>query len=221
MATVRVHVGVMAAVSALLEIVRFFDYEIQAHVYQGQTYYIMQPTDLFYNDHYQLWYRMVLMNVMRKVVPLVVATVLTSCLVKKLSKLSRDKMRFFPAHNHPEERTGTKSYGVTRTLILISVLTIVLHTPAAIYPFISVCLGDIPSDPCAHFYHYFTTCAEALAALNSALNFYIYYPSMPTLRAQLSTMISNTLRLRHIVDNNNRVSVVSRKLSVRAIDVAN
>ena len=215
----RIHVTVLVIVSGLLEIVRYFDFEFREYHFRGKTYTIMFPTKLYEDDLYQLLYRNILMTGLRSILPIVLTIVLTTCLVKAVLQLSRQKVQFLPSSQinvHRSSSEASEDSRVTRTLILIAVLMIVLNTPTAIYPILYLTL-DVGADPCSHFYHYFATIAEAMAAMNSAVNFYIYYPTMPTLRAELARISANFRCLCGKI--NNKVHTTARRVSVMVIDI--
>ena len=215
----RIHVTVLVIVSGLLEIVRYFDFEIRDYHFRGKTYTFLFPTELYEDDLYQLLYRNILMTGLRSILPIVLTIILTSCLVRAVVRLSRQKVQFLPSSQinvHHGSSEASEESRVTRTLILLAVLMIVLNTPTAIYPILYLIL-EVDADPCSHFYHYFATIAEAMAAMNSAVNFYIYYPTMPTLRAELARTAANFRRL--CGRTNNKVHTTARRVSVRVIDI--
>ena len=220
MQQVRIHVTVLVVVSGLLEIVRYFDFEFREYHFRGKTYTIMFPTELYEDDLYQLLYRNILMTGLRSVLPIVLTIVLTTCLVRAVIQLSRQKVQFLTSSqinvHHGSSEAATEESRVTRTLILIAVLMIVLNSPTAIYPILYLTL-EVGADPCSHFYHYFATIAEAMAAMNSAVNFYIYYPTMPTLRAELARISANFRCLCGKI--NNKVHTTARRVSVMVIDI--
>ncbi len=203
MRTVRIHVAVLIVLSLLPEIVRFFDYEIREFRYANKTYFFILPTDLYRSRWYQLFYRILLMSVLRKFLPIVLAGVLTVCLLRCVWRLSR-------------AGEAAPAAGVTRSLVTVVAFMVALHVPAAVYPLLLAFL-TVPPDPCSHAYHYFATVAEALAALNSALNFYIYYLAMPTLRAELATIRRSVKCL--CCSSDNKVSAVTAKISVHVIQI--
>ena len=193
----RIHVTVLVVVSGLLEVVRYFDFELREYHYKGNTYTVLFPTELYEDDLYQLLYRNILMTGLRSILPIVLTIILTTCLVRAVLILSRQKVQFLPSSQINVRHGSSEAFEesrVTRTLILIAVLMIVLNTPTAIYPVLYL-----------------------MAAMNSAVNFYIYYPTMPTLRAELARISENCRCLCGKI--NNKVHTTARRVSVRVIDI--
>ncbi len=177
----------MLAVSTVIEIPRFFEYNPKSTVFEGHTYHILIHTELWNSETYQLVYKCIAMTVIRRIVPLIMTTILTILLVQFLLQTRiRQVQPLQEEENSPRQRSTTES--VTRVLIMIATFYIILHLPGSVYPVMRVAM-DISDVPCGDFYWYFAAIADAMSALNSALNFFIFYPGVPAFRAHIKKVL--------------------------------
>ncbi len=190
---VRVQVAVTVLVSLLIEIPRYFEYEVQEIELDGRMYYRLTSTELWESDTYQLVYKTIAMVVLRRLLPMSVTLLLTIGLVRFLHKKKALRRNLMSADRVKAEKSTST---VTTVLIIIAVAFIVCHTPGTIYPILRITI-EIP-ETCDHFFEYFTRIADLLSLLNSALNFFIYYPNIPSFRRKLRKLCSNCFGLNEV-----------------------
>ncbi len=187
MQSVVIQIIIMLTMSTLIEIPRFFEYNPKSTTFEGHEYHILIHTDLWNSDTYQLVYKCIAMTVIRRIVPLIMTFILTVLLVRFLIQTRMTQVhQLREGLNTSPQRNTTES--VTRVLIMIATFYIILHLPGSVYPVMRVTM-DIAEVPCEDFYWYFATIADAMSALNSALNFFIFYPGVPAFRAHIKKVV--------------------------------
>ena len=184
---VKIQLIIVVLISLLIELPRYFEYRIQKVTISDATYYFLDSTELWDNFLYQLLYKTIAMVVFRRIVPISVTLLLTILLVRNLyhRRDIRNKM-FASQRDH-----GKSGNTVTTVLIITAICFIICHTPGAIYPIFRITM-NIPAY-CDHFYTYFSIIADMLSVLNSGLNFFIYYPAIPSFRRRLLALFRSCI----------------------------
>ena len=179
----QIQLSVTIVASVLIDIPRYLEYRFEQITFNGATYYFLSSTDLWDSFLYQLLYKTIAMVVIRRILPISITFVITILLVRYLYHRKDVRRKLFALDSKGIEQSGVS---VTTVLIIIAICFIVCHTPGAIYPILRISM-DIPSN-CDNFYTYFSTIADMLSMLNSALNFFIYYPAIPSFKKKLQKL---------------------------------
>ena len=186
----HLQMGVIVIISILLEIPRYFEYEIRQFSCNGQRYYLAVKTDLWQNDVYFILYRSTFTLIVRRICPLVIISTLTFLMIKHLQKQNhiRKGLLADPTFTNRKRLRPLPSELLTKVLAMIAFVYVLCLFPAAIYPILR---HFIESNSCTSFFNVFAVSMETLGILNSALNFFIYYPNIPLFRECLKEMFSN------------------------------
>ncbi len=167
----------------LFEISRYFEYSVQTfeHEHSGKVYSLRFPvkSDLWNNDIYQLIYKTLFLSLFRIIIPLTITTILTGKLVMSLIQRRKNRITLVAPRQQTSKKRDTKET-MTFVLIFIAIAFIITQLPGAIYPILRIVLEDPTS--CDSFFSYFVYIADTLTILNSALNIFIYYPTIPAFR---------------------------------------
>ena len=177
---VKVQLVLVIAVSILIDIPRYLENRIEEIAINGGTYYFLTSTDLWDNFLYQLLYKTLAMVAIRRILPISVTLIVTIFLVRYLYKRRHIQKKLLASGVKDVDK---KDHSVTSVLIIIAICFIMCHLPGTIYPIFRIAM-DIPAN-CDNFYTYFSTIADMLSMLNSALNFFIYYPTIPSFKKKL------------------------------------
>lgn len=192
---VRIQVTIIVILAILIDIPRYVDLKIIHFEVANKSYVSLMTTQLWSNEVYQILYKNITMVVLRKLLPLIFTAVFTYKLVNALYERNKIRAKLF--HRRENEAVGRQAgpnhgESVTTVLIAIAGTFIVCQAPMAIYPIFRVTLESEIST--CGFFNYFSTIADALAILNSAVNFFIYYPSIPVFRKTMSDLLSRRIR---------------------------
>ena len=206
----QLQMGVIVVISFLLEIPRYFEYEIRQFSCDGQRYYLAVKTDLWENDVYFILYRSTFTLIVRRICPLVITSTLTFLMIKHLQKQNhiRKGLLADPTFTSRKRLRPLPSELLTKVLAMIALAYVLCLFPGAIYPILR---HFIESNSCTSFFNVFAVSTETLSILNSALNFFIYYPNIPLVRECLKEMFSKCKCRR----NRNKVS--PSKTSVKVV----
>ena len=177
---VQIQLSVTVVVSVLIDIPRYFEYRIEEITSNRETYYFLTSTDLWDSFLYQLLYKTVAMVVIRRILPISITLIITILLVRYLYRRKDVRRKLLELDSKGSDQSGVS---VTTVLIIIAICFIVCHTPGTIYPIFRISM-DVLSN-CDNFFNYFSTIADMLSVLNSALNFFIYYPAIPSFKKKL------------------------------------
>ena len=181
---VQIQLAVVIITSLIIELPRYFEYRIEEISINGTTYYFLDSTELWDSFLYQLLYKTIAIVVMRRILPISVTLLLTVLLVRYLYHRIDVRNKMFASKKEGHGQSGNT---VTYVLIIIATCFIICHTPGTIYPIFRI-TKEIPTY-CDHFYTYFSIIADMLSMLNSALNFFIYYPAIPSFRRRLLKLL--------------------------------
>ena len=165
-----VQLGIMLIIAIAMDTPRFFEFRIA--ISNDTDLPIVQATDLWYNELYQLLYKFILVILIKKLLPMIVMAVLTAKIVIALRKARK--------HSREMSRSSTKgirrsSDRMTRVIIVVSVTFILLQLPSAIYPIMREFTEPTMYDDSCGIYEYFSNTADFLALSNSAINFWLYF----------------------------------------------
>ena len=185
----QLQMTVIVVISFLLEIPRYFEYEIRQFSCDGQRYYLAVKTDLWENDVYFILYRSTFTLIVRRICPLVITSTLSFLMIKHLQKQNhvRKSLLADPTFTSRKRLRPLPSELLTKVLAMIAFAYVLCLFPGAIYPMLR---HFIESNSCTSFFNVFAVSTETLAILNSALNFFIYYPNIPLFRECLKEMFS-------------------------------
>ena len=172
----------LVILSISFEVPRYFERELNTVSISNKWIAIdltySSYTDLWDNNTYKIIYRTIAMPLLRLILPLVITSVLTSKLVILLMKQRKKRVILVGARN-AQKQNETRNTRITFVLVFIAVFFIFTSITACIYPM----LDD--SELCCSFFNYFATIANMLKVLNSAVNFLIYYTTVPAVRRLL------------------------------------
>ena len=182
----RIHVALVLIISFILEIPRYFELQISELTCNGNRFLIPITTDLVYNQVYHILYRSIFTVIVRRILPLVITSILTFCMVKYLREQNQRRKRLLASHTstNGEIMPASNEY-LTKVLAWIVVAYIICLLPGAIYPILR---NVVSTSSCTSFFNVFGIIADTLSILNSALNFFIYYPNIPLFRECLKKM---------------------------------
>ena len=202
--------GVIVVTSFLLEIPRYFEYEIREFSCDGHRYFVSVKTDLWQNDVYFILYRSTFTLIVRRICPLVITSTLTCLMIKHLQKQNHIRRGLLADPTLTSRKTlkPLPSELLTKVLALIALTYVLCLFPGAIYPILRHFIEEVS---CTSFFNVFAVSTETLALLNSALNFFIYYPNIPLFRECLKEMFSRCKCSR------NRNKVYPSKSSVKVV----
>ena len=208
----QLQMGVMVVVSFLLEIPRYFEYEIREFSCDEQRLFVPVKTDLWQNDVYFILYRSTFTLIVRKICPLVITSTLTFLMIKHLQKQNhiRKGLLADPTLTSRNTPRPLPSEQLTKVLAMITIAYVLCLFPWAIYPILR---HYIEMESCTSFFNVFAVSTETLAILNSALNFFIYYPNIPLFRECLKEMFSKC----KFRSRRNQTKVYPSKTSVKVV----
>ena len=197
------------AISLVLEIPRYLEYQIMELPCEGESFLFAVRNPLTHNHLYYSMYRSTLVPLIRKIVPLIVTSGLTICMIRHLRKQNVIR-KLLLLDNAPvaRELQPLTNRGLMRVLGMIAIVYMVCLLPGAIYP---IFRHLVPTGSCTGFFNIFVMSADTLSILNSALNFFIYYPNIPLFRECLKEMFSKCKCRR------SRNKVYSSKTSVNVL----
>ena len=204
----QLQMGVIVVISFLLEIPRYFEYEIRELSCEGQRLFLPVKTDLWQNDVYFILYRSTFTLIVRSICPLVITSTLTFLMIKRLQKQNHIRKGLLADPTLTNRRNTLRPLQLTKVLAMIAFAYVLCLSPAAIYPILR---HFMETKSCTSFYNVFAVSTETLAILNSALNFFIYYPNIPLFRECLKEMFSKCECRR------NRTRVYPSKTSVKVV----
>ena len=171
--------------SCIIEIPRYWEHHIDTYRHKGHVYYVGVASALWMSYLYQLLYKtlfMVTVGVLASLLVILVLTVKLTVAVRTTRKI-RSGLVATGDQNVIKHRKNVKSNEtVTLVLIIIAVIFTVCQTPGMIYPIFRLTLK---MNSCDDFFYYYVTIADSLSALNSALNFFVYYLLVPAFREHL------------------------------------
>ena len=180
---VKVIVSLLVMSSILFEVPRYFEREVTTFSMSNKLFNIhltySRYTELWKNTTYQIIFRAIAMPVVRLFLPLVITSVLTTNLVLLLMKQRTKKATLIGARN-PQSNKDTRNERITFVLVFIAGFFIFTSIATCIYPILEIILDDTES--CYSFYSYFATIANTLKVLNSAVNIFIFYATVPAFR---------------------------------------
>ena len=199
----------LIVISFVLEIPRYLEYQIMELPCEGESFLFAVRTPLTCNNFYHIIYRSTLSPVLRRIVPLVLTSGLTICMIKHLRKQDEiRKLLLFDNASVARELKPLPNGRIMKVLGKIAVVYIVCLLPGAVYPILR---HLVITGICTGFFNIFVMTADTLSILNSALNFFIYYPNIPLFRECLKEMF-NKRKCRR-----NRNKVFPSKTSVKVL----
>ena len=194
---VMLQVVIVIFCAVLMDIPKYFELTVVTLDSNGTSVKTMEPTELWHDRLYQLLYKNIAMVGLRKILPIIITFVLTILLVRAMieRKKRHDKLKKNDCGDKPPDRKER----VSIVLITVASVFVLCQTPMAIYPLFRL-IFDIDNNGCEHFYYYFSNVADWLAVVNSAANFFIYYPVVPTFREKLKDLFSTVSQKSPIED---------------------
>ncbi len=170
--SVKIHISIAIAYSILIVIPQFFEYEV---VWINGTAY-QSPTDLAYEASYQNVYKIGIVVVVNKVLPVVVIFVETIAIVVLLTRQQKRRVATFPicAISDNARVKQQNMLKVTKTLSIIIGLFVVSNVPNIIAHIINLMLP--PPSNCSDFWLRFTSVTNSIILANCAFNVFVYYP---------------------------------------------
>ena len=209
METAKHQMAAVIAISLVQEIPRYLEFQIMELPCEGESFLFAVRTPLTHNHLYYSMYRSTLVPLIRKIVPLTVTSGLTICMIRHLRKQNViRKLLLLDNASVVREFQPLTNGGLMRVLGMIAIVYMVCILPGAMYP---VFRHLVPTGSCTGFFNIFVMSANTLSILNSALNFFIYYPNIPVFRECLKEMFSKCKCRR------NRNKVYSSKTSVNVV----
>ena len=204
---VKLQVATLIVISIGVDIPMYLERLPESYTEDTMTYVVLEPTSLQSDLYYNMVYKMVVLVILRVIIPILLITILTYFIVRVL--LQRHRVR---RDSLGKRNEGSESQVVTKVMITMAVSFVLCQLPTAIYPFFYLVM-DTSNFTCQTAYSYFTQVADNLALTNSALNFFIYYPFVPTFRAVLGNMLCGCQQ----GTDERRLSVKSRSLTVSSV----
>ena len=175
----------------------------------GESFLFAVRTPLTYNHLYYIIFRTTLSPVIRRIAPLVLTSGLTICMIRHLQKQNEiRKLLLFDNVSVSRELKPLPNGRIMKVLGKIALVYIVCLLPGAVYPILR---HLVITGICTGFFNIFVMTADTLSILNSALNFFIYYPNIPLFRECLKEMFSKCKCRR------NRSKVYPSKTSVQVL----
>ena len=209
MEAARYQMVAVLAISLMLEIPRYLEYQIVELPCEGESFLFAVRTPLTYNDLYYIIYRSTLSPFIRTIVPLGLTSGLTICMIRHLRQQNEiRKLLLLDNVSVARETKTLPSGGLMRVLGTIAIVYMVCLLPGAVYPILK---HFVLTGICTGFFNIFVMSADTLSILNSALNFFIYYPNIPLFRECLKEMFSKCKCRR------NRNKVYPSKSSVKVV----
>ena len=189
----------------LFEIPRYWERE--PTLILNTTFIDLEPTNVYYDDYYQIFYKSFLSFIFRRLIPLTLTAIMVWKRVRLLETWRQSRARTLNKPSLPEEQER-----LSKVLIVLAVVFVVTHIPITIYPVIRA--ASPPSgDSCNSFYFYFSYFADFLVVLNSAATFYILYPVIPRYRrAALQVICQSRLRRPKIASESTDISHVPSRI---------
>ena len=212
---VKIQILCVILLSYLIEIPRYWESYIDTYSYDDHLYYVHVASALWMSYLYQLLYKTIFMVTVRILVPLLITLVLTVKLTVTVRRARKIRSGLVAANNGGDQnvikhyKSVKSNETVTLVLIIIAVMFIVCQTPGMIYPLFRLTLQ---MNLCHDFFYYYATIADALSALNSALNFFVYYLLVPAFRAHLRKLFHSKRMRRRVQPQRSasyKVTVVS------------
>ena len=182
-------------VGLMLEMPRYFEQEIKEFTCDGETRFLAVGTDLLDNDVYWILYRTIISPGLRRYCPLVATSTLIFLMIRHIRRQNRVRVGLLAEPTLPNRRSQNNAKIspnelLTRVLAVVAFVYILCIFPSTVYPILRHILQD---KSCLSFFNVFAVSSETLAVLNSALNFFIYYPSIPLFRECLKELFSKCI----------------------------
>ena len=207
--TAKHQMATVIAISLVLEIPRYLEYQIMELPCEGESFLFAVKTQLTHNHLYYTMYRSTLVPLIKITIPLIVTPGLTICMIRNLRKQNVvRKLLLLDNASVARELQPLSHGGLMRVLGMIAIVYMVCLLPGAMYPMFR---HLVPTGSCTGFFNIFVMSADTLSILNSALNFFIYYPNIPLFRECLKEMFSKCKCRRR------RNKVYSSKTSVNVL----
>lgn len=184
-----IQLTIVVCLSVVVDIPKYFESKVIVLPGENGTIIkIINTTSLWYSSRYQLYYKNIAMIGLRKILPIIITSVLTILLIKNIMR-RKALRRHLLGNGTPKGRRKHSDNHLNRVLISVAFFLVICQSPMAIYPLFRI-FFSINTNSCNHFYYYFSNFADWLALVNSAANFFIYYPSIPSFRQRLVIMFS-------------------------------
>ncbi len=213
---VKIQIGMILATSYCIEIPRYFESDIVQVFCNDHWYTVRVDTDLVENELYQLIYRTIVVSLVKRYVPLTLTAAMTGSLLSFIRR--KRKVRRSLVETDARRLRGAVARGAvttddvsTKVLAMVAVAYILCLLPGAVYPILRVTMGY------TSFFYHFTAIADTIAAVNSSLNFFIYYLHIMKFRNILKKLIKETLPR----NDKNSVSPATDSSHVNNINVIN
>ena len=184
----------MVVFSVVLEIPRYFEYEVVEHTCNNHTFYLRKERDFLDHDLYDTMYRNIIYPVFKRYLPLVITSVLTFFLIKFLVLRRNTRNGIFVIGS---QHSNVPIDHITMVLTIIAVMYVLCLTPGAIYPIVRL---FVDTGSCDSVYNYFAMIADLLAIVNSSLNFFVYYLNIPAFRESFRSMLKKCCVRRNAQD---------------------
>ena len=177
MTSVHFQLSLIVTTSIILGIPRYFE-RYPERIDENHTA-ILKPTWLWEDFWYQLIYRNIIMLFLRRLLPIFLTITLV---YKRLQLLDTWKKFRFKMFNKTSLPDGQER--ISLVLVILAIIFVICQIPASLYPIARLFMEDT-GYKCDDIYLYFFTLADFLLTLNSAFNFFIFYPSIPVFREVL------------------------------------
>jgi hypothetical protein len=166
------HVIVVAVLSVLYNIPRFFEFTIKSVFdhHRNRTVDVSVPSDLGRNRIYQILYSNVLYFIVMFLVPLVTLIILNTLLIKALRRTKKKRALMLTSSATMQSRSEDD---ITLVLIVVVVVFVVCQTPALVTQLLMNLLSQESRD-CPSAFFYYERISDLMVVANSSINFIIY-----------------------------------------------
>ncbi len=195
---VKVQLVVLIATAIVIDIPRYFEMELC--VLDGDGVYLRETA--FYSDPvYQALYKITLMLALRVVLPMLLTLAFTVGLTqavvrsrRRVAALAAKKISIVDPSISSRRKSNyqaksQQSDSLTISLIHIAVIMIFCISPGIAYAIYRQFI-DATEQECPHPYGILQTIADMLLILNSATNFFIYYPTLEIFRRDCRRLLN-------------------------------
>ena len=171
---IRRHLVITSLVAVIIDIPRFFEITIFEYTENNVTYKYHDYSDMYKHSLYQLIYKNIIMCLYRKIIPLVIITVLGIRLILAIHRAKKARQNMQNAETS-SGRSGEMK--VTITMLAIMVTFVLCQLPSAIYPIVRLLNNSVDGADICDKFDIFVRVADTLGVLNSSVNFIIYIAS--------------------------------------------
>ena len=189
---------VIIAVAICIDIPRYFEVKLTTH---NDSYVYLSQTSLLDNSIYLLVFKTIFVMTLRLLLPIVLTVIFTFALghaiYKTRQKIAKRVSVGGPSISSKSTHTNGLQFTKRRTahrdrltfsFTIIAVLTLFCLTPGMVDFVYSLFFKEFML-PCPNIYGILAEIGEICLVLNSATNFYIYYPTLETFRRDVWNLL--------------------------------